>query len=125
MYLFIVYFDETASYEVCLGCIVLCDGYYLTEGPRDYSTHLLTFWNSHHGEGFTATCLAISKYGPIVSVQDAFDEGEGALLVDETLGIVRGEDAIERKRLWLFLTFFFEETNLLILAIDLHDTIAT
>ena len=73
MDLLIVNLDETATDEVCLRSVVLCDGDYLGKGAGDDSTRLLGFVATHHCVGFAAAGLPVSEDCAIVAVQNAVD----------------------------------------------------
>ena len=67
--LFVVNFDETATDQVSLGCIVLGYCYYLTESSGNDSSRLLGLIATHHCVGLTTTRLTIGKNGAIVAIQ--------------------------------------------------------
>lgn len=83
--LLIVNFDEAAPDQMCLRCIVFCDGDYLTEGTRDYASSLLGVRSTYHRMCLSAACLAIGEDGAIVTIEHVFHEREGTLLVYITL----------------------------------------
>ena len=106
MDLLVVDFNKTATDEVGLRCVVLCFGNYLAEGPGDDAPPLVTTGVAHHCMGFPASGLPIGEDGPVVAVKDAFDEEEGTLLVDATLGRLGGEDVVEGEVLGLLFVIF-------------------
>ena len=84
--LLVVNFDETATDQMRLARIALGQRHDLTEGSRDDSLVFLAVLHSHHGMGFSASCLAVCKNSAVVALQDVVYKGEGRLLVDQALG---------------------------------------
>ena len=60
-------------------------------------------------------CLAIGEDCSIVPVDDAIDQGKGALLVYQTLSAVGGEDVIKREAFWLLFGILLDEIDLVVL----------
>jgi len=117
---FVVDLDEAAPDEMRL-CVIFCDGHYLAESSRNNSFTFFTLVASHHRVCLTATGLPIRKDGPIVAVEDAIDEREGALFVDEALGAIGSEDIVEGKAFGLFSVILAEKIDLVVLRIDLYN----
>lgn len=67
--LLIVDLDEATADEVVLRCIVLGDGYDLTERTGNDALGLLGVISTHHGMRLAAARLSICEDSSIVSVQ--------------------------------------------------------
>lgn len=91
----VVDFNETATYEMSLGGVVLGLGYDLTECSWDDSPVFLAARNTYHGVGLATSGLAVSKDSPVVAVKDALDEEKSTLLIDHTLSGIRCKHIIE------------------------------
>ena len=91
MDLLVVDLDEATADQMILRCIVLCYCYDLAESTRNYALRLFALVASHHRVRLAATSLTIRENGAVVAVEHVVDQGKSALLVDETLGTVRGE----------------------------------
>ena len=70
--------------------------------------------------GLAASSLPIRKNGAVVAVEHILNQGEGALLVDETLKSVWGEHAVEGERFGLLLDVLADQKDLVILGVDFH-----
>lgn len=73
MDLLIVNFDEAATNEVVLACIVLRDCYDLAEGARYDAAGLLRLVTAHHGVGLSTASLSVSEDSSVVAVEDVVD----------------------------------------------------
>ena len=73
MDLLIVNFDEAAPDQMCLRCIVFCDGDYLAEGTRDNASSFLGVRSAYHCVGLAASGLSIREDGAIVTIEHVFD----------------------------------------------------
>lgn len=81
MDLLVIDLYETATDEMSLGRIIVCYGYDLLEGSGNDALGLLTLVASHHGVGFSASCLSVGKDSSVVAFEDIVDQREGCLLV--------------------------------------------
>ena len=114
MDLLVVNLDEAAPDEMCL-CVVFGDGHYLTESSRNYSSAFLTLVAAHHRVCLTTTGLTVRKDGAIVSIEDAIDEGEGTLFIDEALRAIRCKNIIKGEAFGLFAIILSEKIDLAVL----------
>ena len=120
MNLFIVNFDETATYEMCFWGIVVGDGDNLLEGPGDDAFGFLIVGLAHHGMRFAASGLSVGEDGAIIPLKYAINQGKGALFVDEWLCAIWGEDVIKGKGFGLLFGVFFQQIDLIVFGVDVY-----
>lgn len=64
-----------------LGVIAFCDCHYLFESSGNNSLALVRV-GTHHGMGFSTTCLPVRKYGAVISIKYIVNQREGTLLIN-------------------------------------------
>ena len=86
MNLLIVYFKVRASHQKFHAVIFfIYKTKDLGETVRDNSSHLRIGWDTKHGVSFTTACLAVSKDGSVVPLDDRLDKRESSFVVDSLL----------------------------------------
>jgi hypothetical protein len=93
---------------MCFTNLVFCNGDNLTKRSRNDSFLYLATWNTHHCMCFTTSCLTVRKNGSIVTVDNAVDKGESALLIDKTLSGIGVKNTIKGKTFGLLFIIFLD-----------------
>ena len=115
MDLFIVDLNEAAANEMGLACLILGDGDDLAEGARNDSLALLALVATHHCMCLSAAGLAIREDCSIVPVDYAVDQGEGTLLVNQTLSAIGRKHIVEGEAFRLLFGILLDEIDLVVL----------
>ncbi len=84
MYFFVIDFNKTAPDQVSFRVIVVGYGNNLTKSSRNNALALFRT-RPHHSVSFSASSLAVRKYGSIITIKDIVNKRESTLLINVRL----------------------------------------
>lgn len=125
VYLFVINLYKTASHQMLLLSLRICQCDYLVKRPR-YDTHRLFIlcW-THHCMSLTAACLSICEYCPVVSFKNIIHKGKCSLLVNLTLQRLYSKYRVKTKYFRRFSWACLEQFHLLYRGINLYNVNTT
>ena len=117
----IVDFYKTATDKMCFRYVIFSDSDDLTESSGNDTFQLFVIRNTHHGMRLTTTSLSICENSSIIPIENAVNQWESTLFINERLWRICSEYFIITETFRWLIIVLFDEIDLIVLKINLND----